>query len=373
MKLASKDKFLALGLDSDIAANLASSGITPAKLLRFSSKRLSSLGLDKDAQAKLKRPPIPAETLFNLLRKCNRICCVCRTPDRNIIVHHIKEWHLSRSHSEKNLVVLCLNDHGEAHTERKLGQNLTPELIRKFKETWEGDVRGAAARAVVGLSQVDGANWDYINHTRLLRSAAQLGIDSRKTHAFSRLRSLQMVSQDGSVNDPKVWQTGSKPRFYLYDLGESRLLYSHTSSILESVIEKLGTVDISDASQEELRVMAANGSLVFVQAPFYFRNEAQSFEGKPQLRRGYTKVSGVKIEFTFDAWECTSSSSKADRLTGRKVASVMGLVSGTEFTKAGGTIQISCLAIGTYFRRIHWRAGFQPDAPFDFEDDEAQD
>jgi hypothetical protein len=368
MKLSSKDKFLALGLDSAVATKLVSSGITPGKLLKMSGVKLLRLGLDNGTQAKLKRPPIPPERLFNLLRKCKRICCVCRIPNLNIVVHHIKEWHLSRSHAEKNLAVLCLNDHGEAHTERKLGQNLTPELLRKYKEAWEGDVRAADARAVIGLSKLEGANWDYINHTRLFRFASQLGIDFRCATAFDRLRALNIVSQDGHLNDPKLWTVGSQPRFYLYDMGENLLLYGYTSRIVESVVERLGTVDISEARKDELQIMATNGSLVFVQAPFYFRNEAESSKGKGQVRKGYTKISGVKVQVVFDAWECTSSSSKVDRLSGRKVASVVGLVSGTEFTKEGGTIQLSCLAIGSYFQRIHWRSQPRPYVDLNFEE-----
>ena len=334
----------------------------------MSSGKLLRLKLDEDTQAKLKRPPIPPKRLFNLLRKCKRICCVCRTSNLNIVVHHIKEWHLSKSHSEKNLVVLCLNDHGEAHTERKLGQNLTPEQIRKHKEAWEKEVRTADARAVIGLSKLEGANWDYINHTRLFRFASQLGIDFRNASTFGRLRVLNIVSQDGHLNNPKLWTVGSQPKFYLYDMGENLLLYRYVSSIVESVVERLGTVDISAASKEELKIMATNGSLVFVQAPFYFRNEAQSFKGKGQVRKGYTKISGINVQFTFDAWECTSCSSKVDRLSGRKVASVVGLVSGTEFAKNGGTIQLSCLAMGTYFQRIHWRSRPQPYVNLNFEE-----
>jgi hypothetical protein len=295
MKLSSKDKFLALGLDSDLATKLVSLAIAPGKLLKMPSAKLLGLGLDKGAQAKLKRPPIPPERLFNLLRKCKRICCVCRTPNLNIIVHHIKEWHASRSHAEKNLVVLCMNDHGEAHTERKLGQNHTPESIRKHKETWEAEVRSADARAVVGLSQSEGANWDYINHTRLFRFAAQLGIDCRNMNVFARLHTLDVVSEDGYIRDLKVWAVSSKPSFYLYDMGESRLLYSYTSAVLERVVEKLGTVDISAVSCEELRIAAKNGALVFVQAPFISATKLTLSEERTNYEEDIQKSLGSRF------------------------------------------------------------------------------
>ena len=47
-------------------------------------------------------------------------CCICRDKNQAVIVHPIEEYSVSRSHAEDNLVVLCLNHHGAAHTKRKL-------------------------------------------------------------------------------------------------------------------------------------------------------------------------------------------------------------------------------------------------------------
>jgi hypothetical protein len=59
-------------------------------------------------------------------------CCVCRRDiSLGIIVHHIEEYSDSRSHVEDNLVVLCLNHHGEAHTTRELQLNLNRERLRQ--------------------------------------------------------------------------------------------------------------------------------------------------------------------------------------------------------------------------------------------------
>lgn len=63
-------------------------------------------------------------------------CCICRDKNQGVIVHHIEEYSVSRSHAEDNLVVLCLNHHGEAHTKREFQQNLTPERLRDFKQRW---------------------------------------------------------------------------------------------------------------------------------------------------------------------------------------------------------------------------------------------
>jgi hypothetical protein len=71
-----------------------------------------------------------------LLFESRYTCCVCRDRSRKIIVHHIHKYSDSRSHAEDNLVVLCLNCHGEAHTTRELQLNLTPERLREHKKQW---------------------------------------------------------------------------------------------------------------------------------------------------------------------------------------------------------------------------------------------
>jgi len=69
-----------------------------------------------------------------LLFESGWACCVCGKTSGGIIVHHIEKYSESHSHDEDNLVVLCLNHHGEAHTKRELGINLTPDRLRASKK-----------------------------------------------------------------------------------------------------------------------------------------------------------------------------------------------------------------------------------------------
>jgi hypothetical protein len=69
-----------------------------------------------------------------LLFESGWACCVCGKTSGGIIVHHIEKYSESHSHDEDNLVVLCLNHHGEAHTKRELELNLTPDRLRAFKK-----------------------------------------------------------------------------------------------------------------------------------------------------------------------------------------------------------------------------------------------
>ena len=235
-------------------------------------------------------------------------------------------------------------------------ENLTPEMIRQHKTQWEEQVRISDAKAIVGLSHVDGANWDYVNLTRVFRLAKQLEIDVRTMPYFEELRLQNRVTPTGDVHPSVYSPAHPRPSMYLSGLSEGRMLYEYTSGTLGALVQKLGVVDISQAASfSELRALAEDGGLVFVQAPFYFRRESQLNVGAGQTRTGYTKIGGVKIQFVFDAWESTSMSAHSERLSGRKVESVLGLVSGADYTSAPPTLQISCLGIGSYFRQIHFR------------------
>jgi hypothetical protein len=132
------------GFDLETAHRLEKAGYTVNSLKSLDEHKLRKLKIPEELiQAILResRPPIPSETLNKVLYESRMTCCVCRDRSQGIIVHHIHEFSDSRSHAEDNLVVLCLNHHGEAHTKRELQLNLTPERLREFKARWLKDVK----------------------------------------------------------------------------------------------------------------------------------------------------------------------------------------------------------------------------------------
>ena len=132
------------GFDSETANRLDHSGYSLSSLKSLNKASLRDLGIsDELIQIILQesRPPIPAKTLNKILYESRMTCCVCRDRKQGIVVHHIHEFSDSRSHAEENLVVLCLNHHGEAHTKRELQLNLTPSRLRDLKARWLEDVQ----------------------------------------------------------------------------------------------------------------------------------------------------------------------------------------------------------------------------------------
>lgn len=143
------------GFDSETANRLARAGYSLSFLKSLDTNRLQALKISEElikALLKEPRPPIPPEILNEVLSVSRMTCCVCRDRSQGIIVHHIREFSDSRSHAEENLVVLCLNHHGEAHTKRELQLNLTPARLCELKSRWLKDVKQYDNREIINVN-----------------------------------------------------------------------------------------------------------------------------------------------------------------------------------------------------------------------------
>lgn len=131
------------GVDSALAKKLKDNGHTLGSLQQLGDAELSALGFPEHAIATMRkgRPSIPDDTLNDLLIANRFTCCVCQDSSRSIIVHHIEEWSVSRSHAPENLAVLCLEHHDKAHQKGGLSINLSPDHLRECKHRWEGALR----------------------------------------------------------------------------------------------------------------------------------------------------------------------------------------------------------------------------------------
>ena len=70
------------------------------------------------------------------LYKSKYTCCICKDSTKQISVHKIEPWEISRTYKEENLIVLCLEHHSEAHTKHDLAINLTIIKLKVAKEMW---------------------------------------------------------------------------------------------------------------------------------------------------------------------------------------------------------------------------------------------
>jgi len=85
-----------------------------------------------------KRIPIPNELAAKVMFESDRTCCICRDPTRKTEIHHIDGDPTNNDFS--NLAVVCKDCQSDAHTEHAFARNLTPELVRKYNESWRATV-----------------------------------------------------------------------------------------------------------------------------------------------------------------------------------------------------------------------------------------
>ncbi len=344
-------------VDISLAEDLVNKKYTLSKLQSLGENELLNLGLTKesiDYILNIGRPPIPYETIIQLLHKSKGTCCICRDNSQPIIFHHIKEWHKSKDHSEDNLVILCLNDHGKVHSQNQISQNYTPEKVKDLKNKWLEKVKYEDAKTLLGLSTSNSsARWDYININRLFELARLFKIKLSSADSFTQLVAYNMINKNGILNDPQIWKTGSIPSSHIHNCWEGMQLHRYLTSILEKVIAKLPIIDITNKwNKSEIETIIKPGDFICCDGAFYFKNLTKKRDGKDQTRICYRRAQGIRLEFTFDAFETTSTSSWATHLRGHTSVTPVCLVRSIEKTKDGILIKCSGLAIGSYFHAI---------------------
>lgn len=338
----SERAFLARGIDAQKAKNLVQAGLTLARLKSKTTDELISLGLNPLAAEAVRgegRPPIPAETLTRVLFANRFTCCVCREPNKPIILHHIRPWEESHSHDESNLAVLCLDDHGHAHSRKELSRNLDARALSNAKSTWESEVKRLDSEAVIRATSVEYSAWGYFNHLRLFELAEEHKIDLSKVSGFSNLRTLDLVFPDGMLR-PRPRNT-----FYMYEGAEILHLHRYTKGVMNAVLRRLVVFNISDyLDRGDLPHLLATGDFIFVQGAHAFKRLITRYRGPEQTTRGVRQANRVNVSFTFDRWEALSSSAHADWLSGTKRAGTLLQVRSVE--RAGGKLLIRGTAIG---------------------------
>jgi hypothetical protein len=353
MSISTFNALIARGVDSNKANQLLSIGHNLTTLKQLSVEDLRKLNLRDtfiETIQKENRPPIPPETVITLLYKSKRTCCICRDNSRSIIIHHIEEWHISKDHSENNLVVLCLQHHDEAHTQKDLSQNLSKSQLLAFKEKWISYVQTDDAKVVLGLMQYY-SRWDYINIKRVFELFINQRIMYNDIESYLTLLNLNILDQRGIPHPIQEWKIPEKPEWHLCDFGSGIYYMHYLKTIIERIVEKLPLIDLTNnLSISFIKSIVNPGSIITAQLGFYFSDIDKFERSQQQLRKAHYKGNSIKIEFVFNAWECTSSSGRFDALSGHKVAvPILFVRSVLEDEENNLVISGSCLAIGTWF------------------------
>ena len=155
------------GIDSVIASKIVENGYTIAKIKSKNDEELIKLGLTQNQINNIKngvRPPIPVKVINQLLYESNCTCCICKNSNNGVVIHHIEEWHISKSHNLDNLIVLCPNHHDKAHSHSDLTLNMTKERLVNFKKEWIAEVKHKTSLALKEKHNADNNRYNYFNY-----------------------------------------------------------------------------------------------------------------------------------------------------------------------------------------------------------------
>jgi len=81
-----------------------------------------------------KRVKIPEDIEAKVLAANRHTCCICNVEHKKVQIHHIDGD--PSNNDMKNLAVICLYCHSDAHTNGAFVRNLTPDLVKLYNESW---------------------------------------------------------------------------------------------------------------------------------------------------------------------------------------------------------------------------------------------
>lgn len=333
------------GLDSDLANIIKQCGFTLTDLKRRDDDTLAGLGLSATDIAAIRegeRPPIPFDTLVQVLWENRSACCVCRAFDRAIILHHIVPWAKNHDHSAANLAVLCLEHHAQAHRTGTLEQNLGEAQLRVYKQKWEEEVRHLDPKTILDATRIDAHHWWWFNHVRVLEMARKLEIDLTKQSCFLSVAALGWVNADGQISERHL----EAP--YMYVGGDGILLYDYMREIVETVLARTTIFNLSDDLDPGfLWRVVQPGDLILVQGLHTFKSLNRERSGPGQACEVHLQSNRVRVSFTIDRWEAVATSSWSAWLSGVKHAASVVRIAHIE--REGQYLHLRCtgMAVGS--------------------------
>lgn len=341
------------GIDSITAEKVYKKEYSLNKLRITDDKKLLDIGLTQEQINLIKdesRPPIPEETVNKLLYESNFTCCICKDSSNGIIIHHIDEWHISKSHDQNNLVVLCPNHHDKAHSHSDLTLNLTKDRLIDFKEKWIEEVKHKTALALKEKQKASNNRYDYFNIKRLLELCRHYGISNNNT-TFNYLRDINILDKNGNINSYIYWKTASKVTLCLFHPFECNYLYLYMKELMDLLLECIEVKDLDTLwDKKTVSDFIHEGDFITFSGGVYLKNISKS-DGDDQPRLIYSKKRGIKVESEINAFWATSSSSYSYLLKGHQSKTFIGQILSIDKTIFGINIKCSTLGIGNNFNQ----------------------
>jgi hypothetical protein len=126
--------------------------------------------------------------------------------------------------------------------------------------------------------------------------------------------------------------------------------YAFYSHLLRRIADKYDWIDLRRIwTKSEFDALLKANTLFALTAHYRFRTESEANRGPGQTRRVHYQKRKLRVEFSFDAWECTTNSAHTCHLLGAWTCTALGFVRSLEDIDGCRTVRATCLAIGTGF------------------------
>ena len=255
--------------------------------------------------------------------------------------------------------MLCLHHHNSAHSISSLAVNLTPDKIRNAKLSWESEVEKLDSRKIVSIASLSGYDrWDYINHARLFEIARNRGIDHRENPYFELALSIGLIDKSGQLLAPEAYGQDSATMFWRYAGPHILQMYAYMSVVVSRTIDGLPILNVSDYMDPSfIKNVLEPDRLIAFQGHHTFKDIAnkKSYQGPGQIRRARRSANKVTFQYTFDAWECTASSSKADHMFSGSSCMTIARVMSVDEEDGIVLVKCSAIVVGTGFEATRTR------------------
>lgn len=230
---------------------------------------------------KKERIKIPDDLAAEIMFNSDKTCCVCRNPDRKVQIHHIDSNPVNNKVS--NLAVLCNDCHSEAHTNHAFTRNLTPELIKKYNESWKATVK---ARLEVG--GIEGEELEY--RQQVLLEISLIPHQWKIEYMALYPGHFQNTEYNSEIEGGDVWDAMTKCGVHTYSLEEWEKYKVLFDNVIRYVIDRLERILMiyGDAvpSYVKLAILRSNSQLQLTRTVYL--TMPNIFEIKPENSSYFT-------------------------------------------------------------------------------------
>lgn len=300
------------------------------------------------------RPRIPSALKLKVAYDSAYACAICQRP--SIQLHHIDQN--NANNVKENLIALCQEHHGEAHTERKLTVSLSPQRLKDIKKRWESKVAAlrkdmvtvASQRKAAGDFLGVGVSWGYINHRRVANFLTSDLISEVEQENFQFCLTLGLIDSSG-ILVPELPQvsSGSYLGSTVYDrfsFGNDHRIHKLYSNFVDAISRAANPLHIDTQSWTKswIKQFISPGQFVYMNRGCYFKEIAVTNDNC--VRKVHTFKNKISFEWIVETRDMFGTSSISVSFVGHRSCAVLVFVKSVDYSD-GIKVVCSPVAMGT--------------------------